>query len=72
MVSARQGARQSKAWQSKSSLVKARAMRQVGRGKGRRTRLKFNGRIDKQDPGWQGSNAKEKDEARKTQIMVRC
>ena len=41
-------------------------MRQVVRGKGRRTRLKFIGKIDKQDPGWQGSNAKEQDEARKT------
>ena len=26
----------------------------------------FIGKIDKQDPGWQGSNAKEQDEARKT------
>ena len=41
-------------------------MRQVVRGKERRTRLKFIGKIDKQDPGWQGSNAKEQDEARKT------
>ena len=41
-------------------------MRQVVRGKGRRTRLMFIGKIDKQDPGWQGSNAKEQDEGRKT------
>ena len=41
-------------------------MRQVVRGKGRRTRLKFVGKIYKQDPGWQGSNAKEQDKARKT------
>ena len=41
-------------------------MRQAVRGKERRTRLKFIGKNDKQDPGWQGSNAKEQDEARKT------
>ena len=45
-------------------------MRQVVRGKRRRTRLKFIGKIDKQDTGWQGSNAKEQDEARKTTHFI--
>ena len=41
-------------------------MGQVVKCKGRRTWLMFIGKIDKQDPGWQGSNAKEHDQARKT------
>ena len=40
-------------------------MRQVVRGKGRRTRLKFIAKIDKQDSGWLGSNTEEQDEAGK-------